>query len=276
MPRHVRPESTGACWRAHAAWYRQSTHTSRRPPTLACTRAPPSHAHTHRATGRSRAAEPRCQGASPLRQGHGTQRRLARRGPRAGPAAAPRAVRRQPRCGAASRRARPHYRPEAESAGNVAGCGGGGGAGRGRWGLVATASAEALAGPSRILHAVCSPRPLPPLPALRTHTHTQHTHTHTLSSPRSRKGCLRKRGTRSRRCVHNNTQRHNNTDAESHSPNLIHRISFTELKFECRTRVAEGTSAGRSTLRQNRTHFLLLTTLSPHLHLRGGQGGMRK
>ena len=37
-------------------------------------------------------------------------------------------------------------------------------------------------------------------------------------------------------------------------PNLIHRISFTELKFECRTRVAEGTSAGRSTLRHNRTH----------------------
>ena len=37
-------------------------------------------------------------------------------------------------------------------------------------------------------------------------------------------------------------------------PNLIHRISFTERKFECRTRVAEGTSAGRSTLRHNRTH----------------------
>ena len=37
-------------------------------------------------------------------------------------------------------------------------------------------------------------------------------------------------------------------------PNLIHRISFTELKFECRTRVAEGTSADRSTLRHNRTH----------------------
>ena len=55
-----------------------------------------------------------------------------------------------------------------------------------------------------------------------------HTHTHKLSSPRSRKGCLRKRSTRSRRCVHNNTQRHNNTDAESHSPTLIHRISFTE------------------------------------------------
>ena len=54
------------------------------------------------------------------------------------------------------------------------------------------------------------------------------THTHTLSSPRSRKGCLRKRGTGSHRCVHNNTQRHNNTDAESHSPTLIHRISFTE------------------------------------------------
>ena len=85
------------------------------------------------------------------------------------------------------------------------------------------------------------------------HIHT-HTHTHTLSSPRSRKGCLRKRGTRSHRCVHNNTQRHNNTDAESHSPNLIHHISFTELKFECRTRVAEGTSAGRSTLRHHRTH----------------------
>ena len=46
----------------------------------------------------------------------------------------------------------------------------------------------------------------------------------------------------------------NNTDAESHSSNLIHRISFTELKFKCRTRVAEGTSAGRSTLRHNRTH----------------------
>ena len=37
-------------------------------------------------------------------------------------------------------------------------------------------------------------------------------------------------------------------------PNLIHRISFTELKFEGRTRVAEGASAGRSTLRHNRTH----------------------
>ena len=37
-------------------------------------------------------------------------------------------------------------------------------------------------------------------------------------------------------------------------PTLIHRISFTERKFECRTRVAEGTSAGRSTLRHNRTH----------------------
>ena len=86
-------------------------------------------------------------------------------------------------------------------------------------------------------------------PSIHTHTHT-----HTLSSPRSRKGCLRKRGTRSRRCVHNNTQRHNNIDAESHSPNLIHRVSFTEPKFECRTRVAEGTSAGRSTLRHNRTH----------------------
>ena len=45
-----------------------------------------------------------------------------------------------------------------------------------------------------------------------------------------------------------------NTAAESHSPHLIHRISFTELKFECRTRVAAGTSAGRSTLRHNRTH----------------------
>ena len=66
-------------------------------------------------------------------------------------------------------------------------------------------------------------------------SHT-HTHTHTLSSPGSRKGCLRKRGTRSRRCVHNNTQRHSNTDAESHSPNLIHRISFTGLKFKCRAR----------------------------------------
>ena len=53
-----------------------------------------------------------------------------------------------------------------------------------------------------------------------THTHTYiHTHTHTLSSPWSRKGCLRKWGTGSRRCVHNNTQRHNNTDAESHSQN---------------------------------------------------------
>ena len=27
-------------------------------------------------------------------------------------------------------------------------------------------------------------------------------------------------------------------------PNLIHRISFTELKFECRARVAEGVPAG--------------------------------
>ena len=67
-----------------------------------------------------------------------------------------------------------------------------------------------------------------------------HTHTHTLSSQRSRKGCLRKRGTRSRRCVHHNTQRHNNTDAESHSPNLIHR---TEIRMS-RARVAEGVPAG--------------------------------
>ena len=77
-----------------------------------------------------------------------------------------------------------------------------------------------------------------------------HTHTHTLSSPRSRKGCLRKRGTRSRRCVHNNTQRHNNTDAESHSPNLIHR---TEILMS-RARIAEGVPAGCATLRHNRTH----------------------
>ena len=68
---------------------------------------------------------------------------------------------------------------------------------------------------------------------IRTHTHT-HTHTHTLSSPRSRKGCLRKRGTRSRRCVHNNTQRHNNTDAESHSPNLIHRTEIRMSHAGCR------------------------------------------
>ena len=61
-----------------------------------------------------------------------------------------------------------------------------------------------------------------------------HTHTHTLSSPRSRKGCLRKRGTRSRRCVHNNTQRHNNTDAESHSPNLIHRTEIRMSHAGCR------------------------------------------
>ena len=66
-----------------------------------------------------------------------------------------------------------------------------------------------------------------------THTHT-HTHTLTLSSPRSRKGCLRKRGTRSRRCVHNNTQRHNNTDAESHSPNLIHRTEIRRSHAGCR------------------------------------------
>ena len=60
------------------------------------------------------------------------------------------------------------------------------------------------------------------------------THTHTLSSPRSRKGCLRKRGTRSRRCVHNNTQRHNNTDAESHSPTLIHRTEIRRSHAGCR------------------------------------------
>ena len=81
------------------------------------------------------------------------------------------------------------------------------------------------------------------------HTHT-HTHTNTLSSPKPRKGCLRKRGTRSRRCVHNNTQRHNNTDAESHSPNLIHR---TEIRMS-RARFAEGVPAGCATLRHNRTH----------------------
>ena len=87
---------------------------------------------------------------------------------------------------------------------------------------------------------------------LDTHTHT-HTHTHTLSSPRSRKGCLRKRGTRSRRCVHNNTQRHNNTDAESHSPNLIHR---TEIRMS-RAWVAEGVPAGcehRETQSNTRTY----------------------
>ena len=67
----------------------------------------------------------------------------------------------------------------------------------------------------------------------RSTKHT-HTHTHTLSSPRSRKGCLRKRGTRSRRCVHNNTQRHSNTDAESHSPNLIHRTEIRMSRAGCR------------------------------------------
>ena len=40
-------------------------------------------------------------------------------------------------------------------------------------------------------------------------------HTHTRSSPWSRKGCLRKRGTGSRRCVHNNPQQHTNTNAGS-------------------------------------------------------------
>ena len=65
-------------------------------------------------------------------------------------------------------------------------------------------------------------------------TTLKHTHTHTLSSQRSRKGCLRKRGTRSRRCVHNNTQRHNNTDAESHSTSLIHRTEIRMSHAGCR------------------------------------------
>ena len=79
--------------------------------------------------------------------------------------------------------------------------------------------------------AVMSPQDTIEHTHLRAHTHT---HTHTLSSPRSRKGCLRKRGTRSRRCVHNNTQRHNNTDAESHSPILIHRTEIRMSHAGCR------------------------------------------
>ena len=73
-----------------------------------------------------------------------------------------------------------------------------------------------------------------------THTHTLSSprsrkgYTHTLSSPKSRKGCLRKRGTRSRRCVHNNTQRNNNTDAESHSMNLIYRTEIRMSHAGCR------------------------------------------
>ena len=48
------------------------------------------------------------------------------------------------------------------------------------------------------------------------------------------------------------TTKHNGTITLM--PTLIHRISFTEPKFECRTRVAEGTSADRSTLTHSRTH----------------------
>ena len=57
-------------------------------------------------------------------------------------------------------------------------------------------------------------------PGRQDHVQFTHTHTHTHSSPRSRKGCLRKRGTRSRRCVHNNTQRHNNTHTHTHTHTL--------------------------------------------------------
>ena len=74
--------------------------------------------------------------------------------------------------------------------------------------------------------------PTPQTGNMITHTHSHYTHT--LSSPRSRKGCLRKRGTRSHRCVHNNTQRHNNTDAESHSPNLIPRTEIRMSHAGCR------------------------------------------
>ena len=44
------------------------------------------------------------------------------------------------------------------------------------------------------------------------------------------------------------------TFTESHSPNLIHRIAFTELKFEDLSRGAEGVSAGGGTLKHSRTH----------------------
>ena len=98
-------------------------------------------------------------------------------------------------------------------------------------------------------------------------THT-HTHTHTLSSPRSRKGCLRKRGTRSRRCVHNNTQRHNNTDAESHSPNLIHRTEIRMSHAGCRGYI--GRQEHPETQSNTRTYG---TKKSSYVHAYIGRGG---
>ena len=79
------------------------------------------------------------------------------------------------------------------------------------------------------------------------HTHT-HTHTH-FQVQGLEKGVSENEAPGP---VGAYTTTHN--DTITLMPNLIHRISFTELKFECRTRVAEGTSAGRSTLRHNRTH----------------------
>ncbi len=88
---------------------------------------------------------------------------------------------------------------------------------------------------------------------LHTHTHTTHdthTHTHTHFQVQGlEKGVSENEAPGP---VGAYTTTHN--DTITLMPNLIQRISFTELKFECRTRVAEGTSAGRSTLRHNRTH----------------------
>ena len=89
-----------------------------------------------------------------------------------------------------------------------------------------------------------------------THTHTleSHAHTHTHTHTHFQVQGLEKGVSENEAPgpVGAYTTTHN--DTITLMPNLIHRISFTELKFECRARVAEGTPAGRSTLRHNRTH----------------------
>ena len=83
-------------------------------------------------------------------------------------------------------------------------------------------------------------------------------------------GCLRKRGTMSRRCVHNNTQQQQqqtNTNAESHSQKLNSNVA----RASCRG------SAGR--LRLPKTHpntRTYGTTKSSYVHAYIGKDGKRR
>ena len=62
-----------------------------------------------------------------------------------------------------------------------------------------------------------------------------HTHTHTHFQVQGlEKGVSENEAPGPVGAVHNNTQRHNNTDAESHSPNLIHRTEIRMSHAGCR------------------------------------------